>query len=597
MSAIRDQIMKMAANDPSVAQAAKVMEAKLASAPIEPGEIEEVIKVLEFVLQHPDQYPTIRAAAIRDGFIDESLVPEQFDPALIVSILIALYMIQERVAQQPQMPPQQPPQQPMAMAHGGLARLAAAGRGGDSMLAYTTAREREMLERVGGAGTVNPNTGLREYKGGFFKALTSVIVPVATILLPGIGTAIGSALTGGVLGAAGSSIVGGAALGALGSAASGGNVLQGAVLGGLGGGLGGTVGNAANSTLGLGLDKTGQAILGSGLVGAATGAITGKGVLKGALTGAAGGALGQLAGTVGTDTALGAGLNTAGITAGNMLTAGYDPKTAVLGGGLAGIAGGLSFKPSDAAVGQLGYGIGDGTEALANIPDTGLKTDFYKPTWQDVGLGDTELGMTGSSFTSPVTGETKYTPYSEAPSAAAAPAKSNTLSKLATVALMSNALGGQATPEQQQAVSSLSPSQQEYFNRPSLVWDWDKLQSDAASAGMDLGTFMAKNWNNITAGQYNVATAAKGGALSQIARYAKGSGTGRTDSINARLSDGEYVMDAETVAMLGDGSNEAGARALDRMREEIRKQKGKALAKGKISPDAKSPLTYLKGVA
>ena len=34
---------------------------------------------------------------------------------------------------------------------------------------------------------------------------------------------------------------------------------------------------------------------------------------------------------------------------------------------------------------------------------------------------------------------------------------------------------------------------------------------------------------------------------------------------------------------------------LDKMRREIRAQKGKALARGKISPDAKSPLAYLRG--
>jgi len=66
------------------------------------------------------------------------------------------------------------------------------------------------------------------------------------------------------------------------------------------------------------------------------------------------------------------------------------------------------------------------------------------------------------------------------------------------------------------------------------------------------------------------------------------------DTINARLSDGEFVIDAETVALLGDGSSEEGARVLNRMRREIRQQKGKALAKGKFSPNAKSPLTYIK---
>ncbi len=75
----------------------------------------------------------------------------------------------------------------------------------------------------------------------------------------------------------------------------------------------------------------------------------------------------------------------------------------------------------------------------------------------------------------------------------------------------------------------------------------------------------------------------------------RGPGTGRSDDIDARLSDGEYVWDAETVALLGDGSTEAGAAALDRAREEIRRHKGQALAKGKFSPAAKSPLDYILG--
>lgn len=75
----------------------------------------------------------------------------------------------------------------------------------------------------------------------------------------------------------------------------------------------------------------------------------------------------------------------------------------------------------------------------------------------------------------------------------------------------------------------------------------------------------------------------------------KGPGTGRSDEIPARLSDGEYVIDAETVALLGDGSSDAGAKRLDKFRENIRAHKGAALARGKISPDAKHPEAYLKG--
>jgi len=78
-------------------------------------------------------------------------------------------------------------------------------------------------------------------------------------------------------------------------------------------------------------------------------------------------------------------------------------------------------------------------------------------------------------------------------------------------------------------------------------------------------------------------------------RYVRGGGTGTSDSIPAKLSDGEYVIDAQTVSMLGDGSSDAGAKKLDEMREAIRKQKGGALSKGKFAPNAKSPLSYMKG--
>jgi hypothetical protein len=143
----------------------------------------------------------------------------------------------------------------------------------------------------------------------------------------------------------------------------------------------------------------------------------------------------------------------------------------------------------------------------------------------------------------------------------------------------------------------MSPEQQEYFNRPSIKWDWPKMQQDAARSNMSLSQFMAQSWPQITSGTYNmpVVKKARGGALSQIAYMAQGSGSGRDDTIDAKLSDGEYVFDAETVALIGDGSSKMGAQRLDLMRQQIRKQKGKALARGKFSPDAKSPMFYLRG--
>ncbi len=76
--------------------------------------------------------------------------------------------------------------------------------------------------------------------------------------------------------------------------------------------------------------------------------------------------------------------------------------------------------------------------------------------------------------------------------------------------------------------------------------------------------------------------------------YARGARSGRDDTIEALLSDGEYVMDAETVSLLGDGSNDAGAARLDEMREELRRHKGRELSKGKFSQDARRPMQYLK---
>ena len=70
---------------------------------------------------------------------------------------------------------------------------------------------------------------------------------------------------------------------------------------------------------------------------------------------------------------------------------------------------------------------------------------------------------------------------------------------------------------------------------------------------------------------------------------------GRADDQIARVSEGEYIIDAETVALLGDGSNEAGAKRLDQFRVNLRRDKGRKLAKGAISPDAKAPEAYMKG--
>jgi len=70
---------------------------------------------------------------------------------------------------------------------------------------------------------------------------------------------------------------------------------------------------------------------------------------------------------------------------------------------------------------------------------------------------------------------------------------------------------------------------------------------------------------------------------------------GMDDQVTARLSPGEYVIDAQTVSLLGDGDSKAGSAVLDRVIEAIRKQKGiksgkqpKKLAEG--GPPVPSPV-------
>ena len=123
----------------------------------------------------------------------------------------------------------------------------------------------------------------------------------------------------------------------------------------------------------------------------------------------------------------------------------------------------------------------------------------------------------------------------------------------------------------------------------------DLSRATSPYAGFGPGTLGEETFNRITTGM------ARGGPMG----YARGSsrdsfavegpGTGRSDDIPAVLSDGEYVIDAETVALLGDGSSRAGAKKLDELRVKVRKHKGKNLAKGKFSVNAKHPEAYMRG--
>tara|TARA_R110000851_G_scaffold223802_1_gene376647 strand:+ start:223 stop:1869 length:1647 start_codon:yes stop_codon:yes gene_type:complete len=547
---IRETLVEFASQSPEFGQGIDVIEERLSRTAMVPEDLTEAIEMLEAALQNPQMYADMVEAAIADGLINQGDAPAEFDAVFIISILLALYGLQDRGTAQ-------------GYARGGLTvagrRLADQGQGGDSMLAHINPREAEVLRRMGGQGTTNPNTGLVEYKG--LKNILKTVLPVAlSVFAPGIGTAIGGAM--GLSGVA-ASMVGGAALGAGTSALTGGDWKRGAVLGGVSGGAGSVAGNFVNEGLGLGLTAPVAATLGSGLVGGVAGKMSGSSFGEGALQGAGGQLLKNYAGTSGMSPSF----QQAADTTGNMLTSGYSPTESVTSGAVAGLFNAVS--PSKAVVAE---------KRTANTPPPSVGA--IPPTSE--GFFSGALDKVGDWA-------------SENPFEA--------------VGLGISGLSALSMPEDVgTAVSSMSPEQQEYFDRPLVNWDWDAIRADANRANLSLTEFMASNFNDLTSGQYNMQATGmacggpvpmnQGGALQRASRYVEGNGTGRSDEIPAYLSDGEYVIDAETVALLGDGSNKAGASTLDNMRNNIRSHKGRALSQGQFSPDARSPLEYIKrGVA
>jgi hypothetical protein len=578
---MNDDLMNQLQGNPQLQQAVAQAVQELSSDPeATPQAVAQLIRMFEFTLQHPESYAEMRASAIQSGVLDPEDLPEQFQPEIMTAVLIALKLVQQQLQQggaQPETP---------AFARGGLNQIAAAGRGGDTRLAHINPFEDRLLRAYGGTGAVNPRTGLQEYGlGSFlkkaFKAVAPVLPIALSVMMPGVGTALGSALGASGMGA---SMLGNALIGGLSSKAAGGDWRQGSLMGGLGGALSGAAGSAANNALGLGLGQPAQAVLGSGLVGGATSALTGGNFVKGA----AQGALAQYAGQ-----------QMAGAAPTGANTSLTQPGATEAPRGYGGEDLGSGLKSPSASVVESLRAPAVNTNSFSQA---GVNT--YTPSGTPAFQGPESLGADYSLNAPTAQAAQSLTapdmPQAQAPTAQGAPQGLNlSLGAMQGAGALMGLLGAAKTPAQVQQVAAqqMSPEQKELWNRAVPRWDWGKLSADASAQGLDLGAYVAQNWDKLSGGGYDQPVAkARGGALNMMRLYA-GGGSGRDDTIDAKLSDGEYVMDAETVAMLGDGSTKEGARRLDAMRSNLRTHKGKALAKGKFSPNAKSPLSYLKEAA
>jgi hypothetical protein len=75
-------------------------------------------------------------------------------------------------------------------------------------------------------------------------------------------------------------------------------------------------------------------------------------------------------------------------------------------------------------------------------------------------------------------------------------------------------------------------------------------------------------------------------------RYVQGDGDGTSDDVAAMLANGEFVIPADIVAALGNGSNDAGAHVLDQFLSVVR-QDNHSNEPDQLPPKSKSPLDYL----
>ena len=315
-------------------------------------------------------------------------------------------------------------------------------------------------------------------------------------------------------------------------------------------GVGAPLGASLLGSVGLGslatgsvLGASGASILGNALIGGAVGGLTGggKGALTGALLGGAGTIGSAALGTIGSG--IGNALGGESGSFSNMFSGGTD---AVLG------KGGADALAADYAA-QVASGAADAGQSLGGQAAGAL------------------AGLAKPSFLIPaaILGAAAFGGGAKAEEAGALQQQANIDPNL-TRRL-------EATPlsRQRLALGAMSPTDYyTYGRRPETTYYAPAPAPKTAAVEEESPSIKA----------------AMGGPLS---RYVGGPGTGRSDSIDAKLSDGEYVIDAETVALLGDGSSKAGAKRLDQFRANIRKQKGRELAKGRFSPNAKRPEQYL----
>jgi hypothetical protein len=155
---IRQEVSPSEINETLLATAAEAdpmavaeFKSELRDLDLPPEVLDALDGMVDEILASPDRYAEIRSHYLTQD-MSEELLPEAFDPEFFGALSIALDEIRATSGE--------PARAPQGFARGGIASL---GRNGDTMLAHVTPAEMRMLKDKGGAGTINPRTGLPEF--------------------------------------------------------------------------------------------------------------------------------------------------------------------------------------------------------------------------------------------------------------------------------------------------------------------------------------------------------------------------------------------------------------------------------------------------
>lgn len=427
------------------------------------------------------------------------------------------------------------------MKKGGIASLAKHGRYGDTMLAHITPEEARMLKAHGGSGTINPTTGLPEFfkipglyqlekaTRGITRPIRKLVEPILPAVkfiapfIPGIGMPLA------------------VGLGALASGMEGGHGfnLKKGIMGGI------TAYGMSNIAQGLGA-----------------------------------------AGTTGTEAAVSATPGADATLASSSQTAGaVAPVNAPASVGVNPSAGGFGLNPAMPSSASLtppgGFGVDPTAIASGSVPETSFMdklsslatpsasnpytlSDYGRGIQNLSGLGDVTSSEAAKAFGSKA-GIGSAGAVLMGTSGEAAINEQEKMQREQDALLAEKERKRKEAADRAYAAMSATPWR---FAEGGMTYD-DSPGVDGMAAG----------------GSPIVAKYAAGGQP----RFLSGGGDGMSDSIpaniegkqEARLADGEFVIPADVVSHLGNGSSKAGAKRLYSMMDKVRQARTGTKKQGK----------------